>query len=72
MGKRITTWPEIRRKLGEFIHFIKWCFKRPIFSRKSPCSRRQTAASPGPNPTTSIYNASVVNFYNATGSLARL
>jgi hypothetical protein len=26
---------------------------------------------PGPNPTTSIYNASVVNFYNATGSLAR-
>jgi hypothetical protein len=24
----------------------------------------------GPNPTTSIYNASV-NFYNATGSLAR-
>jgi hypothetical protein len=27
--------------------------------------------TPGPNPTTSIYNASVVNFYNATGSLAR-
>jgi hypothetical protein len=26
---------------------------------------------PGSNPTTSIYNASVVNFYNATGSLAR-
>jgi uncharacterized protein YbcV (DUF1398 family) len=25
----------------------------------------------GANPTTSIYNASVVNFYNATGSLAR-
>jgi hypothetical protein len=25
----------------------------------------------GRNPTTSIYNASVVNFYNATGSLAR-
>jgi hypothetical protein len=24
-----------------------------------------------PNPTTSIYNAGVVNFYNATGSLAR-
>jgi hypothetical protein len=24
-----------------------------------------------PNPTTSIYNASVVNFYNATNSLAR-
>jgi hypothetical protein len=28
-------------------------------------------AKAGPNPTTSIYNASVVNFYNATGSLAR-
>jgi hypothetical protein len=27
--------------------------------------------SPGPNPTTSSYNASVVNFYNTTGSLAR-
>jgi hypothetical protein len=28
-------------------------------------------SSPGPNHTTSIYNASVVIFYNATGSLAR-
>jgi hypothetical protein len=27
--------------------------------------------APGPNPTTSFYNAGVVNFYNATGSLAR-
>jgi hypothetical protein len=27
--------------------------------------------SSGPNPMTSIYNASVVNFYNATGSPAR-
>jgi hypothetical protein len=26
---------------------------------------------PGPNPTTSIYNASVVNFYNFKGSIAR-
>jgi hypothetical protein len=25
----------------------------------------------GTNPTTSIYNASVVNFYNATGTLPR-
>jgi hypothetical protein len=25
----------------------------------------------GPNPTTSSYNASVVNFYNATSSLVR-
>jgi hypothetical protein len=32
---------------------------------------RPSGANPGPNPTTSIYNASVVNFYNATGSLAR-
>jgi hypothetical protein len=31
----------------------------------------QRKALPGPNPTTSINNASVVNFYNATGSLAR-
>jgi hypothetical protein len=29
-----------------------------------------TAELPGPNPTTPIYSASVVNFYNATGSLA--
>jgi hypothetical protein len=29
------------------------------------------AGHPGANPTTSIYNASVVNFYNATDSLAR-
>jgi hypothetical protein len=28
-------------------------------------------STPVPNPTTSIYNASVANFYNATGSLAR-
>jgi hypothetical protein len=28
--------------------------------------------SSGANPTTSIYNASVENFYNAAGSLARL
>jgi hypothetical protein len=26
---------------------------------------------PGPDPTTSIYNASVVKIYNATNSLAR-
>jgi hypothetical protein len=26
---------------------------------------------PGANPTIASYNASVVNFYNATGSLAR-
>jgi hypothetical protein len=31
----------------------------------------QSSSIPGPNPTSSIYNASVVNFYNATGSLAR-
>jgi hypothetical protein len=27
--------------------------------------------SPGANPTIASYNASIVNFYNATGSLAR-
>jgi hypothetical protein len=31
----------------------------------------EVVLAPGPNPTTSIYNASVVNFYNCTGSLAR-
>jgi hypothetical protein len=30
-----------------------------------------TFGDPGLNPKTSIYNASVVNFYNDTGSLAR-
>jgi hypothetical protein len=30
-----------------------------------------TLLSAGANPTTSNYNASVVNFYSATGSLAR-
>jgi hypothetical protein len=33
--------------------------------------RQRNRSTPGLNPTTSIYNASVVNFYNATGSLAR-
>jgi hypothetical protein len=31
----------------------------------------QLMRRPGANPTIVIYNASVVNFYNATGSLAR-
>jgi hypothetical protein len=31
----------------------------------------KNAAKPGANPTIVIYNASVVNFYNVTGSLAR-
>jgi hypothetical protein len=30
-----------------------------------------TTFQPGANPTTSIYNASIVNFYNATGNKAR-
>jgi hypothetical protein len=29
------------------------------------------SSPPGPNPTIASYNASVVNFYNATGSLLR-
>jgi hypothetical protein len=33
--------------------------------------KRQKFAQSGANPTTSIYNASVVNLYNATSSLAR-
>jgi hypothetical protein len=35
------------------------------------CHSQATLTSPGPNSTTSIYNARIVNFYNATGSLAR-
>jgi hypothetical protein len=31
----------------------------------------QRIITPGANPTIASYNASVVNFYNATGSLAR-
>jgi hypothetical protein len=38
-------------------------FGREIVSFKMP-------TKPGANPATSIYNTSVVNFYNATGSLA--
>jgi hypothetical protein len=34
-------------------------------------NRPNSGPSTGPNPTTSVYNASVVNLYNATGSLAR-
>jgi hypothetical protein len=34
-------------------------------------SQKNVFMTPGANPTIVIYNASVVNFYNATGSLAR-
>jgi hypothetical protein len=33
--------------------------------------RVEKSNTSGPNPTTSIYNVSAVNFYNATGSLAQ-
>jgi hypothetical protein len=32
--------------------------------------RARSTIHPGPNPTIASYNASVVKFYNATGSLA--
>jgi hypothetical protein len=38
-----------------------------IFARKWYL---RSGANPGVNPTIASYNASVVNFYNATGSLA--
>jgi hypothetical protein len=41
-----------------------------IFCWCMVCSRDGTR-KPGANPTIVIYNASVVNFYNATGSLVR-
>jgi hypothetical protein len=34
-------------------------------------SQGRTCFIPGANPMIASYNASVVNFYNATGSLAR-
>jgi hypothetical protein len=45
----------------------------PIFASYIYISKRPTkeSAQPGANPTTLIYNAGVVNFYNATGNLAR-
>jgi hypothetical protein len=33
--------------------------------------QKAKSGHPGANPTIVIYNASVVNFYNATGSIAR-
>jgi hypothetical protein len=41
--------------------------------RKQPPNRRKSAKSgrPGANPTIASYNASVENYYNPTGSLAR-
>jgi hypothetical protein len=42
-----------------------------VKSKLSPNVRKFTQSGhPGPNPTTSIYSASVVYFYNAAGSLA--
>jgi hypothetical protein len=41
-------------------------FWAPFFS-----NQLKNSGHPGANPTIAGYNASVVNFYNATGSLAR-
>jgi hypothetical protein len=38
---------------------------------KTHSEKVSTAMMPGANPMTLIYNASVVNFYNPTGSLTR-
>jgi hypothetical protein len=43
-------------------------FGKSIRQDKDPQTLKMV---PGPNPTTSIYNASVVNVYNTMGSLAR-
>jgi hypothetical protein len=49
--------------------------KNANFLQKIAKNRRQIViitSTPGVNPTIASYNASVVNFYNATGSLALL
>jgi hypothetical protein len=38
---------------------------------RNPFLQKNRKLTPGANPTIASYNASVVNFYNATGSLAR-
>jgi hypothetical protein len=70
-------------KIGVFLknqcydqNFAKFGFvlsqKTPIFPRFFGEKFFKIITSvPGPNPTTTIYNAGVVNVYNATDSLAR-
>jgi hypothetical protein len=41
------------------------------FFHRWRCKLTIVGLTPGPNPTTSSYNANVANIYNATGSLAR-
>jgi hypothetical protein len=47
-------------------------FKNHVFYflREDNLLKKKPGANPGPNPTIMSYNASVVNFNNATGSLA--
>jgi hypothetical protein len=47
------------------------CTNLPISGANPSITEFKSANRPEPNPTTSIYNASVVNLFNATGSLAR-
>jgi hypothetical protein len=57
---------KVETPFKSFSHFVevhqKWSVSRQLFSNFPTWV--------GPNPTTSIYNASIVNLYNATGSLA--
>jgi hypothetical protein len=53
-------------------HFVEIIFKRAVLANTEPSFRTFFRKKiPGANPTIASYNASVVNFYNATGSLAR-
>jgi hypothetical protein len=66
-------------------YIFSWmrCFIQTRFFKSLQCSHRSyvwcllgkassiTRFLPGPDPTIANYNASVVNFYNAAGSLAR-
>jgi uncharacterized ion transporter superfamily protein YfcC len=51
------------KKQNKFVDILRWGARAT--GTNIGCS------TPGANPTIVVYSASVVNFYNATGSLAR-
>jgi hypothetical protein len=60
---------------GQIFHLFEIVFFETINIRSNIAqlsALKIVSNTPGPNPTTSIYNVSAVNFYNSTGSLAHL
>jgi hypothetical protein len=59
--------------MQNFDHNIGFWEKRQFFAVNGRKSQKIgiITSTPGANPTIAGYNASVENFYNATGSLAR-